>query len=1739
MKSVLRLILLLVILSITVLSGGAGVTSTSFLDLEDSSDNALCTINNWYNLAWYWRKPIIINNGGGALTDYQVKVTVNTQELITAGKMEADGDDIRFSESDGTSNIPYWIESGINTTSTDIWVKVPSVPNGDSTIYMYYSNPGASANSSLSDTFTSGSFQDLFNDITKLDDADSSTIAVTPGEAQLLVADTEILDVNQVLGTNGVGIYDQQWLGQTFYANLDGFLTKATIRVNKQGNPPNALEIQIRNTVGNLPGTTIYATASRDDITTLGNYDFNFNMAAPVTAGTRYAIVTKTIGGDASNYYNAYYNANVYPGGRAVLSTNNGSSWNGYDVYDYYCKTYISSAAKLDQNQIASSTNWPVYGDNWSAQSFITGATGNLTMVVLNASTTGSPPNNLTVEVQDAQEYIDEVVDQSQTSYSGERQTYGINWWAQTFRAGSSGDLSKVTIRASETGNPPNGLTVELRNVTTGSQESEDQSQTSYTGERQVYGSNWESQIFQAGLSDNLTKVTLRAAKTGSPPNDLTVELRDVSGGSEENLDQNQTSYTDSYGIYSNTWLAETFQAGATGDLSKVTMALARVEDEDQSQTSYTGDRQIYGNNWRAQIFEAGTSDDLSKITIRTSKTGSPANDLIVELRNTIIGYQETEDQSQTSFTGDRQVYGNNWEGQVFQAGASGNLSKVTLRASKTGSPANDLTVELRNTVSGYQETEDQSQTSFTGDRQIFGNNWRAQIFEAGASGNLSKVTLRASKMGSPPNNLTVELQDAVLEEVLDQSQTSYNNNYAIYNNIWVAQTFQAGVTGELTKVTITVSKTGSPPPLDVQIRNVSGVLPGTTVYATASRSDIGATGQYDFTFSTPASVTSGTSYAIVVKTAGGDASNNYPISYQNANLYANGNACASINGGSSWIPYTNLDTYFRVYVTLDEYIPGGTVYATASRSDITTAGEYDFTYSTPYSIISGTKYALVINTNGGDASNYYGVSYQASDNYADGRECSSTDGGTTWAGSSSTDLYFKTYVPIPAGFRPGGTVYATASRSDIISAGEYDFTYSTPYSVTSGTKYALVIYTSGGDASNYYGVSYQNSNVYANGRECSSTDGGSIWTGSDSTDLYFRTYVVQEAGLIPGGTVHATASRSDITTAGEYDFTFSSACSVTSGTKYAIVIYTSSGDGSNYYNVSYQNSNAYASGRECSSTSGGSTWTGSDSTDLYFRTKMGNPLGTIDVQIRNCTVDNLPGTTVYATASKNPLDIGTSFGTYDFTFSSPASVTSGVKYSIVIKTGGGDAANNYPIYYQNSNVYSSGRVGYSSDSGNSWTGYDVYDLYFQTYVTASAYTPGTTVYATASRSDIAAAREYDFIFSPPYAVTASTKYALVIYTSGGDASNYYSVSYQNSNAYANGRECYSSNDGSDWTGSSSTDLYFRTYITVQVGDTPGGTVYASASRSDITTAGEYDFTFSTPYSVTAETNYAIVVYTSGGNIFDYYGVGYQNSDAYDLGKECASTDSGSSWTPNSSADLYFKTYISSATGTYIPGGAVYASASRNNIGSSVNDQVFFFSTPAAVSSGTRYTIVVKTTGGDASNHYNVSCQSADVYSNGVRSYSSNGGTDWTPADTSDLWFKTYVEYVRSVSASGILRSVTIPANSDARFATGVQLSWNDTKPGSSDIKYQLEYYTGSTWNLIPDSALSGNSAGFDSSPVNISSVLTDYSQVRVRANLSSSSSIDIPGVRDWILTYYYRNYSSPEPGVTEIGTEE
>lgn len=102
------------------------------------------------------RGEIDITNTGPALTDQQVLVTLDTASLIAAGNMQPDCDDIQFTLDDGTTVLPHWLAGGCDTASTKIWVKVPSLPTGTTTIFLFFDTNLAASTSDMEATMVLG-----------------------------------------------------------------------------------------------------------------------------------------------------------------------------------------------------------------------------------------------------------------------------------------------------------------------------------------------------------------------------------------------------------------------------------------------------------------------------------------------------------------------------------------------------------------------------------------------------------------------------------------------------------------------------------------------------------------------------------------------------------------------------------------------------------------------------------------------------------------------------------------------------------------------------------------------------------------------------------------------------------------------------------------------------------------------------------------------------------------------------------------------------------------------------------------------------------------------------------------------------------------------------------------------------------------------------------------------------------------------------------------------------------------------------------------------------------------------------------------------------------------------------------------------------------------------------------------------------------------------------------------------
>lgn len=142
---------------------------------------------------WNRRKLITVNGSiSGALSDYQMKLIVNQASgtdssgiVNLGGNVLTTFNDLRFTKSDGTTPLNYWIESitGISPNQTaTVWIKLAPSPDtipvspGTYSFYIYYNNILASASSSGMDTFVVYNGLDTF---TEVDPASKYTITPT------------------------------------------------------------------------------------------------------------------------------------------------------------------------------------------------------------------------------------------------------------------------------------------------------------------------------------------------------------------------------------------------------------------------------------------------------------------------------------------------------------------------------------------------------------------------------------------------------------------------------------------------------------------------------------------------------------------------------------------------------------------------------------------------------------------------------------------------------------------------------------------------------------------------------------------------------------------------------------------------------------------------------------------------------------------------------------------------------------------------------------------------------------------------------------------------------------------------------------------------------------------------------------------------------------------------------------------------------------------------------------------------------------------------------------------------------------------------------------------------------------------------------------------------------------------------------------------------------------------------
>ncbi|MCR6692298.1 MAG: DUF2341 domain-containing protein [archaeon YNP-LCB-003-016] len=107
---------------------------------------------NWL-VGWKYRRKIYVENPTSqSLSNYPVKLVIDTYTLIGQGKLRLDAGDLRFTDWDGVTQLKYWVnKTTVNTGNTEVYVRLSIPAKSYVTIYMYYGNPTATDNS---DPFT-------------------------------------------------------------------------------------------------------------------------------------------------------------------------------------------------------------------------------------------------------------------------------------------------------------------------------------------------------------------------------------------------------------------------------------------------------------------------------------------------------------------------------------------------------------------------------------------------------------------------------------------------------------------------------------------------------------------------------------------------------------------------------------------------------------------------------------------------------------------------------------------------------------------------------------------------------------------------------------------------------------------------------------------------------------------------------------------------------------------------------------------------------------------------------------------------------------------------------------------------------------------------------------------------------------------------------------------------------------------------------------------------------------------------------------------------------------------------------------------------------------------------------------------------------------------------------------------------------------------------------------------------
>jgi hypothetical protein len=345
---------------------------------------------------------------------------------------------------------------------------------------------------------------------------------------------------------------------------------------------------------------------------------------------------------------------------------------------------------------------------------------------------------------------------------------------------------------------------------------------------------------------------------------------------------------------------------------------------------------------------------------------------------------------------------------------------------------------------------------------------------------------------------ITVFASDTLFEYY----NTGNDVNPPAYGNITLGQTFTPQTTHVLTSVKLKLYKTGEPSVITCYLLGTAAGLPDYPALASATYNSYSLTsnanGEWiEFTFAAPATVNSGTKYAIVLDVPFGNASNTIRwLSDGSSPSYTGGNLIGSNDDGANWSAYTTDDLMFEEYGTYPVTTP---LIVLNAASNIT---QYEARLN---STVSDDGYEVC------DVRFGYGTTTQAAVDFEDYDTVTSWVDDTYSTGNSAyvdidslvtdTTYYFRVQIKNSAG---------TTTSDELTFATESSFSAPTEFRAVTEATVINLFWTKGNGASTTM-IRYS-----YGGYPATTADGILLYNGTGSNTTH--------TGLSTGSTVYYTA---------------------------------------------------------------------------------------------------------------------------------------------------------------------------------------------------------------------------------------------------------------------------------------------------------------------------------------------------------------------------------------------------------------------------------------------------------------------------------------------------------------------------------------------------------------------------------------------------------------------------------------